>query len=122
MTNIHREGTFKIHIRQVDEYQKGRAFLAGDAAHCHSPVGGRGMNLGIADSCDLARRMAEGDLENYSAARHKEGKQVIGFSEGARKTMTSANPLTRFMVLAILKTVQAIPALQRRISAQMLYG
>ena len=120
--NIRRQGTFKIHIRQVDQYQKGRVFLAGDAAHCHSPVGGRGMNLGIADSVELARRMEEGGLEGYSDARHAEGKLVIGFSEGGRKTMTSANPFTRLMVRAVLKTVQVFPSLQRRVSKQVLYG
>ena len=46
---IHREGEFAIGIRQVDEYGRGRVWLAGDAAHTHSPVGGRGMNFGIQD-------------------------------------------------------------------------
>ena len=119
---IRREGSFKIHIRQVEQYSKGRVYLAGDAAHCHSPVGGRGMNLGIADACDLAERMVEGNLTGYSDARHEEGKRVIGFSESARKTMTSSNPFTRLMVRVVLKTVQAFPTLQRRVSVQVLYG
>src|SRR5690606_41285551 len=47
---------FRISYRQVDTYQAGRVFLAGDAAHVHSPVGARGMYLGIEDGTVLARR------------------------------------------------------------------
>ena len=53
---------FRISYRQVDSYQVGRVFLAGDAAHVHSPVGARGMNLGIEDGTVLARKMAQGGL------------------------------------------------------------
>ncbi|MCG8434986.1 MAG: FAD-dependent oxidoreductase, partial [Gammaproteobacteria bacterium] len=41
------DSRFRISHRQVETYQMGNYFLAGDAAHVHSPVGGRGMNLGI---------------------------------------------------------------------------
>jgi 2-polyprenyl-6-methoxyphenol hydroxylase-like FAD-dependent oxidoreductase len=51
---------FRISYRQVDDYRAGRVFLAGDAAHVHSPVGARGMNLGIEDGTILARKLAEG--------------------------------------------------------------
>ena len=62
VTNKHREGQFMISIRQVNEYQKGRVFLAGDAAHCHSPGRWkRGMNLGIADAAEWARRIVTGN-------------------------------------------------------------
>jgi 2-polyprenyl-6-methoxyphenol hydroxylase-like FAD-dependent oxidoreductase len=47
---------FRISYRQVDSYQVGRVFHAGDAAHVHSPVGARGMNLGIEDGTVLAAR------------------------------------------------------------------
>lgn len=121
-TNIRREGQFTISVRQVENYTHGRVFLAGDAAHCHSPVGGRGMNLGIADAADLARRMVEGGLEGYSSARHADGAETIAASENARKTMTSANPLTRAVMLGGLKAVSFLPALQRRMSETILYG
>ena len=122
VTNIRRAGKFKISIRQAAQYGVGRVFLVGDAAHCHSPVGGRGMNLGIADGAELARRMVEGGLEGYGKARHKVGKEVIAFSEALRKVMTSRKPVTRFLVLAVLKTVSFMPTLQRQIVKKLLYG
>jgi 2-polyprenyl-6-methoxyphenol hydroxylase-like FAD-dependent oxidoreductase len=121
VTNIRRAGEFKISIRQAAQYGVGRVFLVGDAAHCHSPVGGRGMNLGIADGAELARRMVEGGLEGYGEARHKVGKEVIAFSEAFRKVMTSRNPFTRFLVLAVLRTASFMPALQRQFAKKLLY-
>jgi len=122
VTNIRRAGEFKISIRQAAQYGVGRVFLVGDAAHCHSPVGGRGMNLGIADGAELARRMVEGGLEGYGEARHKVGKEIIAGSEALRKVMTSRNPVTRFFVRAVLQTASFMPALQRQFAKKILYG
>ena len=122
VTNIRRAGQFKISIRQAAQYGVGRVFLVGDAAHCHSPVGGRGMNLGIADGAELARRMVEGGLEGYGEARHQVGKETIALSEAARKLMTSRNPLTRFLVLTVFRTASFTPALQRQFAKKILYG
>ncbi len=49
---------YKIHHRCVDTFSKGRIFLAGDAAHIHSPAGGQGMNTGLQDGHNLAWKMA----------------------------------------------------------------
>ena len=122
VTNIRRAGQFKISIRQVAQYNVGRVFLVGDAAHCHSPVGGRGMNLGIADGAELARRMVEDELDGYGEARHKVGKQVIAGSEAIRKVMTSRNPVTRLLVLSVLRSASFVPALQRLFAKKILFG
>jgi 2-polyprenyl-6-methoxyphenol hydroxylase-like FAD-dependent oxidoreductase len=71
------QSAFRISYRQVATYQQGNVFLAGDAAHIHSPVGGRGMNLGIEDACWLAWMLAEGQADGYAAARHPVGAQVL---------------------------------------------
>lgn len=84
VTNIRREGTFKISVRQAETYSKGRIHLAGDAAHCHSPVGGRGMNLGIADGVELAKRIVENTIEGYTAVRHRDGAEAIKVTERGR--------------------------------------
>lgn len=117
---VRRSGAFKIDIRQVDSYTHGRVFLAGDAAHCHSPVGGRGMNLGIADAADLARRFAEGGLDGYSDARHGEGQRIINLSEQGRKLIQSSHPFTRAALWGLIKIVQRVPALQQRITKTLL--
>lgn len=49
---------FRIHRRRTPRLRVGRAFLAGDAAHIHSPVGGQGMNTGIQDAENLAWKLA----------------------------------------------------------------
>jgi 2-polyprenyl-6-methoxyphenol hydroxylase-like FAD-dependent oxidoreductase len=51
--------TYRVHHRVASAFQKGRAFLLGDAAHIHSPVGGQGMNTGIGDAVNLAWKLAD---------------------------------------------------------------
>ena len=50
--------TYRVHHRVADHFRKERAFLLGDAAHIHSPVGGQGMNTGIGDAVNLAWKLA----------------------------------------------------------------
>ncbi|KAF8902427.1 FAD binding domain-containing protein [Gymnopilus junonius] len=49
---------YRPNIRMVDQVRVGRALIAGDAAHCHSPVGGQGLNSGIQDSFNLGWKLA----------------------------------------------------------------
>ncbi len=71
--------------RQVTTYRVGRVFLAGDAAHVHSPAGGQGMNTGLQDAANLGWKLAaavqgwapEGLLDTYHAERHPVGKEVV---------------------------------------------
>jgi 2-polyprenyl-6-methoxyphenol hydroxylase-like FAD-dependent oxidoreductase len=50
--------TYHVHHRVTESFRRGRAFLLGDAAHIHSPVGGQGMNTGIGDAVNLAWKLA----------------------------------------------------------------
>ncbi len=77
---------FGINERKVADYHSGRVFLAGDAAHIHSPAGGQGMNTGIQDACNLAWKLAlvhhgscaaEPLLDSYSLERSEVGRQVL---------------------------------------------
>jgi 2-polyprenyl-6-methoxyphenol hydroxylase-like FAD-dependent oxidoreductase len=70
--------------RQVPEYRSGNVFLAGDAAHCHSPAGGQGMNTGMQDAANLSWKLAAvlrgadpALLDTYHAERHPVGKDVL---------------------------------------------
>ncbi len=117
VTGIRREGQFTISVRQAADYGVGRVFLAGDAAHCHSPVGGRGMNLGIADAAELAARIVAGNLAGYTQSRHAAGAETIALSERARRALTSSNPLRRGLVTTLLGVLDKTPPLRRRLAA-----
>jgi len=76
---------YRLHRRGVKSYRAGNAFLAGDAAHIHSPVGAQGMNTGIQDAYNLAWKLAlvdRGDspvalLDTYSFERHHVGEILL---------------------------------------------
>lgn len=55
---VHWFSTYRVHHRVASRYRSGQVFLAGDAAHVHSPVGGQGMNTGIGDAVNLAWKLA----------------------------------------------------------------
>jgi 2-polyprenyl-6-methoxyphenol hydroxylase-like FAD-dependent oxidoreductase len=80
---------FRINYRQVKSYQAGPVFLAGDAAHIHSPVGGRGMNLGIEDACWLAWLVEQSRTAEYTALRHPVAAKVL------RSTARPTNMIAR---------------------------
>lgn len=83
---------FRIHFRHVDRMSAGNVFLAGDAAHIHSPAGARGMNLGIEDASWLAYLIAEGREQEYSALRMPAVKQVLKQTYGLTRLITMKNP------------------------------
>ncbi|MFK4085299.1 FAD-dependent monooxygenase [Kribbella sp. NPDC020789] len=72
-------------VRQADKYRAGRVFVAGDAAHIHSPTGGQGMNLGLQDAFNLGWKLGavlRGDapdalLDSYHEERHPAGAAVL---------------------------------------------
>jgi 2-polyprenyl-6-methoxyphenol hydroxylase-like FAD-dependent oxidoreductase len=80
---------FRLHHRQATHYRSGRFFLAGDAAHVHSPAGGQGMNTGLQDAWNLgwklglATRGAAGELllDSYEAERQPVGRFLLRYTD-----------------------------------------
>jgi 2-polyprenyl-6-methoxyphenol hydroxylase-like FAD-dependent oxidoreductase len=76
---------FGINTRMTSTMSRGRIFLAGDAAHVHSPIGGQGMNTGIQDALNLAWKLAlvlDGTaspalLDSFDAERHANAKRLL---------------------------------------------
>ncbi len=78
---------WRANIRLVDRYRQGRVFLAGDAAHIHSPAGGQGMNTGIQDAYNLGWKLAavadgacSALLDSYEAERRPIAAGVLALS------------------------------------------
>jgi 2-polyprenyl-6-methoxyphenol hydroxylase-like FAD-dependent oxidoreductase len=84
ITRVDWFSTYKVHTRHVDRFSKGRCFVAGDAAHIHTPAGGQGMNTGIQDGYNLAWKLAmvlkhsahESLLDSYNEERLPNAKRL----------------------------------------------
>ncbi|MFN8062223.1 MAG: FAD-dependent monooxygenase [Vicinamibacterales bacterium] len=80
---------FRLHHRQAATYRRGRLFLAGDAAHIHSPAGGQGMNTGIQDAWNLGWKLGlvcrgeapESLLDTYHAERWPVGRFLLRYTD-----------------------------------------
>jgi 2-polyprenyl-6-methoxyphenol hydroxylase-like FAD-dependent oxidoreductase len=118
---------FRIHCRQVARYRDDRVFLAGDAAHIHSPFGGQGMNLGIQDAHNLGWKLAlvhggEGRgllLDTYEDERHAVGKAVLAGTDAVTKIGILKNAPARAVRDHALRFLSAFEAVQQRIVEQV---
>ncbi|PQE33126.1 FAD binding domain-containing protein [Rutstroemia sp. NJR-2017a WRK4] len=96
---------FKLHHRTVEAYRKDRVFVAGDAAHIHSPAGGQGMNTGIQDAINLGWKLGmvlrnekpDSFLDAYSIERHRVGINLLKGTDKVFEFMATTNPLYLFM-------------------------
>lgn len=85
ITGLRSATRFTDNARQATNYRDGRVFLAGDAAHVHSPFGGQGLNIGILDAVNLAWKLAaevqgwapDGLLDSYTAEQHPVAARVL---------------------------------------------
>jgi len=108
--------TYRVHHRVADHFRKGGAFLLGDAAHIHSPVGGQGMNTGIGDAVNLAWKLAavvhgRADaslLDSYEPERIAFARRLVATTDQAFTGVTSSRAIARLMRLHIVPLL--IPA------------
>ncbi|WP_448627375.1 FAD-dependent monooxygenase [Geodermatophilus sp. URMC 64] len=110
---------FHVSHRGAARYRAGRFFLAGDAAHVHSPAGGQGMNTGIQDAVNLGWKLGlvcrgaapDALLDSYDAERRPVGEYVLRFTDRAFTAATSGNAAARVVRARVVPRL--LPAVLR---------
>ncbi len=101
--------SFHISHRIADVLCRGHAYLAGDAAHIHSPIGARGMNLGIEDAWVFAELAARGRLGQYGALRRHVDHDVVKRIEALTTMVIGEQPWLRGVRDLILPAMLNLP-------------
>ncbi|MFL5447674.1 MAG: FAD-dependent monooxygenase [Gemmatimonadales bacterium] len=102
---VHWFSTYRVHHRVADSFRNGRAFLLGDAAHIHSPVGGQGMNTGIGDAVNLAwklaavlkGRAAPSLLDSYEPERIAFARRLVATTDRGFTLVTRRGAIAQFV-------------------------
>jgi 2-polyprenyl-6-methoxyphenol hydroxylase-like FAD-dependent oxidoreductase len=108
--------TYRVHHRLAANFRRGRAFLAGDAAHIHSPVGGQGMNTGIGDAINLAWKIAavvhgKADaslLDSYDPERRAFASILVNTTDRAFTNLVAKGYVSNFIRNWVLPTIMPI--------------
>jgi 2-polyprenyl-6-methoxyphenol hydroxylase-like FAD-dependent oxidoreductase len=115
---------FRINERKVSQYGRGRAFLAGDAAHIHSPAGGQGMNTGMQDAFNLAWKLSlviggvckPALLDSYSVERSAVGDMVLRNATRLTDAAIVRNPIIQGLRNTVVKFALGFPQLGHRVA------
>ncbi|MQT13870.1 FAD-dependent monooxygenase [Segnochrobactrum spirostomi] len=119
---------FRINARLAQNYREGRVFLAGDAAHIHSPAGGQGMNTGIQDAVNLGWKLAAvlkgtGDAEmllaSYGAERRPVARDVVDGASQKLHLAFSGGGLTRVAKDIAVSIFGNLPVVQRKLQVEL---
>ncbi len=110
--------TYRSHHRLASAFRKGRAFLVGDAAHIHSPVGGQGMNTGIGDAINLAWKLSaviKGKaglslLDSYETERRAFANQLVNTTDSGFNAVISQSYFARTLRTYVLPYVAPLLA------------
>jgi 2-polyprenyl-6-methoxyphenol hydroxylase-like FAD-dependent oxidoreductase len=105
------ESSFHIGHRMAARMQEGSVFLGGDAAHIHSPMGARGMNLGIEDAWCFDALMACGRVKEYGRIRHGIDHSVVKRVRMMTHVVSGETAITRFLRRHLVPRVIGSPAL-----------
>jgi 2-polyprenyl-6-methoxyphenol hydroxylase-like FAD-dependent oxidoreductase len=128
MTDMRWSSRFLSERRQAERYRVGRVFIAGDAAHVHSPLGAQGMNTGIQDAMNLGWKLAEAVtavkgcardwlLDSYQTERHKVGANVLMLTDAFNQLV-----LGRSLPRRVLRRVAITVLLNIGVTQRMMRG
>jgi 2-polyprenyl-6-methoxyphenol hydroxylase-like FAD-dependent oxidoreductase len=119
--------TYKVHSRMALDFKKGNCFLAGDAAHIHTPAGGQGMNTGLQDAYNLGWKLAyvisgkaeSALLESYDQERVSNAKNLLHSTDRLFDVLAGtgilSNAFRLYLLPGILKLVTKSHWLNKRI-------
>jgi 2-polyprenyl-6-methoxyphenol hydroxylase-like FAD-dependent oxidoreductase len=118
--SLHWSSYFRIHHRHATQLRVGRMFIAGDAAHLHSPFGGQGMNTGLHDVWNLAWKLDlflhghgnEELLDSYSSERVPVIKSVVDTTDSMTKFLGTPNKFVQTLRNVVIPMVSRLTPFQ----------
>ena len=118
---------YKVHSRRVNKFSEGRCFLAGDAAHIHSPAGAQGMNTGIGDAYNLAWKLAlvskgiaaEALLDTYNEERLANAQRLLESTDRIFELAAGSHWLMSFIRTTIFPPVAGFMASLETVSKRV---
>jgi len=116
--------TIRYHRRLADSFRFQRVFLAGDACHIHSPVGGQGLNTGLQDAFNLVWKLAmvsagmanDNLLDTYDVERRHIAKQVLKSTDTMTKRYVATNPVIKTVRRLLVPLLFSSAKVQRKIA------
>ncbi|MFY9919880.1 MAG: FAD-dependent monooxygenase [Mycobacterium sp.] len=127
MTDMRWSSRFLSERKQAERYRAGRVFIAGDAAHVHSPLGGQGMNTGIGDAMNLGWKLAEAVrgsaptwlLDSYESERLPVGAAVLRLTDAFNQLVLGRSRAQRLIRTIAIGTITRVPAGRRFMGGQL---
>ncbi|HKV18582.1 MAG TPA: FAD-dependent monooxygenase, partial [Mycobacterium sp.] len=118
MTDMRWSSRFLSERKQAERYRAGRVFIAGDAAHVHSPLGGQGMNTGIGDAMNLGWKLAQAVrgtapdwlLDSYEGERLPVGAAVLRLTDAFNQLVLGRSRAQRLVQSLAIGTITRVAA------------
>jgi len=127
MADMRWSSRFLSERRQAKRYRVGRVFIAGDAAHVHSPLGAQGMNTGIQDAMNLGWKLAQAVgpfappwvLDSYEEERHSVGANVLKLTDGFNQLVLGRSLLRRALRRVVITVLLNVPATRHMLEGRL---
>jgi 2-polyprenyl-6-methoxyphenol hydroxylase-like FAD-dependent oxidoreductase len=127
MTDMRWSSRFLSERKQARHYRAGRVFIAGDAAHVHSPLGGQGMNTGIGDAMNLGWKLAAAVrgsapawlLDSYEGERHAVGAAVLRLTDAFNQLVLGRSKVQRKVQELAVGVLTRVPRTKRMMGERL---